>query len=237
MDFVTELTLDTLKRYKVLFVPQVEMVSREVAQILRQFVADGGALWADGRCGWLDDHVYLRNTIPGNGLDELFGCYEEDFIASPEPFRLAKARSYRHLQYLHPTIGEELARNNRHVTAVRNKYGKGETELWGSYVTLGLQREGEDADTMDQISDFAFRHGVKPIAETIPPQVLECSRLTGEKADLFVIGSRRHEPCTVELSFPDSYREFETAGQSQPGGSRLTLALGERETRIVIGWK
>ncbi len=237
VDFITELTLDTLKRYKVLFIPQVEMVSRETAQILRQFVADGGALWADGRCGWLDDHVYLRNTIPGNGLDELFGCYEEDFIASPEPLRLAKTRSYRHLQYLHPTTGEELARNNRHVTAVRNKFGKGETELWGSYVTLGLQREGEDADTMDQIRDFALRHGVHPVVETMPPQALECSRLAGKKADLFVIGNRRKEPCTFELSFPDSYREFETAGQSQPGGSRFTLALGERETRIVIGWK
>lgn len=237
VDFITELTLDTLKRYKVLFVPQVEMVSREVAQILRQFVADGGALWADGRCGWLDDHVYLRSTVPGNGLAELFGCCEEDFVAFPEPVRLAKARSYRHLQYLHPTTGEELARTGRHVTAVRNQFGQGETELWGSYVTLGLQREGEDADTMDQISDFAFRHGVRPVVETTPPQALECSRLAGERADLFVIGNRRHEPCTVELSFPDSYREFGTAGQSQPGGSRLTLALGARETRIVIGRK
>ena len=90
---------------------------------------------------------------------------------------------------------------------------------------------------MDQISDFAFRHGVKPIAETIPPQALECSRLTGEKVDLFIIGNRRTEPCTLELSFPDSYREFETAGQYQPGGSRLTLALEARETRIVIGRK
>ncbi len=237
VDFITELTLDRLKRYKVLFVPQVEMISRETAQLLRQFVADGGALWADGRCGWLDDHVYLRNAVPGNGLDELFGCCEEDFVAFAEPVRLAKARSYRHLQYLHPTTGEELARNNRHVTVVRNKFGKGETELWGSYVTLGLQRKGEDADTMDQIRDFAIRHGVHPVVETMPPQALECSRLAGEKADFFVIGSRRKEPCTFELSFPDSYREFETAGQSQPGGNRLTLALGERETRIVIGWK
>ena len=90
---------------------------------------------------------------------------------------------------------------------------------------------------MDQISDFAFRHGVRPVVETTPPQALECSRLAGERADLFVIGNRRTEPCTFEVKLPASYREFETAGQSQPGGNRLTLALGARETRIVIGWK
>ena len=237
VDFVTELTLDTLKRYKVLFVPQVEIISGETAQLLRQFVADGGALWADGRCGWLDDHVYLRNTVPGNGLDELFGCYEEDFVAFPEPFRLKKARGYRHLQYLHPTTGQELARNNRHVTAVRNKFGKGETELWGSYVTLGLQREGEDADTMDQISHFAIRHAARPGVKTTPSQALEFSRLVGEKVDLLVFSSRRKNPCTVEVKFPDSYREFETEGTSLPGGSQLALVFEAHETKIVIGWK
>ncbi len=237
VDFVTELTLDTLKRYKVLFVPQVEIISQETARLLRQFVADGGALWADGRCGWLDDHVYLRNTIPGNGLDELFGCCEEDFVAIPEPVRLKKARAFRHLQYLHPTTGEELARNNRHVTAVRNKFGKGETELWGSYITLGLQREGEDADTMEQISDFALRHAVRQDVETTPSRALESSRLVGKKVDLFILSSRRKNSCTVEMKFPDSYREFETAGTSLPGGSRLTLGFEALETKIVIGRK
>lgn len=237
VDFVTELTLDTLKHYKVLFVPQVEMISGETALLLRQYVADGGALWADGRCGWLDDHVYLRHTIPGNGLDELFGCYEEDFVAFPGPARLEKARSFRHLQYLHPTTGKELAWNNRYVTAVRNKFGKGEAELWGSYITLGIQREGEDVDTMNQISNFAIRHGVTPIVETIPPRALECSRLTGAVSDLFVFSNRLTESCSFEVKFPDSYRGFESAGGRLPGGNRLSLALDAHETRIITGRK
>lgn len=237
VDFVTELTLDTLKRYKVLFVPQVEMISREVAQLLRQYVADGGALWADGRCGWLDDHVYLRDRIPGNGLDELFGCYEEDFIATVEPFRLDAARSYRHLQYLHPTTGEELAWNNRHVTAVRNQFGKGEAELWGSYLTLGLQRDGEDAGTMDLISGFALRHGATPVVEATPARALECSLLAGKTADLFVFGNRLDRPCTFQIKFPNSYREWETNGKNPPGGNRLSLALDAHETQIVVGRK
>ena len=69
-DFVTELTLDTLKHYKVLFVPQVEMISGETALLLRQYVADGGALWADGRCGWLDAFM-LRYSARLNSLDYL----------------------------------------------------------------------------------------------------------------------------------------------------------------------
>ena len=120
---------------------------------------------------------------------------------------------------------------------MRNKFGKGETELWGSYITLGLQREGEDADTMEQISDFALRHAVRQDVETTPSRALESSRLVGKKVDLFILSSRRKNSCTVEMKFPDSYREFETAGTSLPGGSRLTLGFEALETKIVIGRK
>ena len=106
---------------------------------------------------------------------------------------------------------------------MRNKFGKGEAELWGSYITLGIQREGEDVDTMNQISNFATRHGVTPIVETIPPRALECSRLTGAVSDLFVFSNRLTESYSFEVKFPDSYRGFESAGGRLPGGNRLSL--------------
>ena len=240
VDFVTELEIleDVLDRYRVLYLPLVEIVSAPVAAKLRAFVERGGALWADGRCGFLDEHVFLRDTIPGHGLDEVFGCEEADFIGVPEKeLRIGEMRGFRHIQYLEPTTGEAVASANGRATAVRNRFGKGETLLAGSLVTLGIQKLGEDEATMAAIAGFALEHGAKPMLDLAPAGAVECSVLRGPEADVFILGNRQKEAISAEVRFEEEYCSFTLKNETLPGGKKLTLALAAGETQMAIGIK
>ena len=61
-DMVCELNLQDLKKYKVVIAPSLAMVSDEVAAALKEFVANGGTLIADGEFGFYDEQGKKRST-------------------------------------------------------------------------------------------------------------------------------------------------------------------------------
>ena len=190
---------------------------------------------------WLDEHLYLRDEIPGQGLAEVFGCHEADFIGmtlrQPD-FRVGAMLGFRHLQYLEPTPGTALAGTSPRATIVHNRFGRGETLLIGSQVTLGIQRRNEiDPATVAEVASFALNCGVEPMLRATPAGTVECSRLTGPETDIFILGNRRPEPISIEIEFTETYRQFETKGDTYPGGTKLQLSLKGRETRMVAGRK
>lgn len=243
VDFLSELELEEgiPARYRILYLPHAELVSARTATELRKFVERGGRVWADGRFGWLDEHLYLRSEIPGYGLAEVFGCHEADFVgmALRQPdFRVGAMLGFRHLQYLEPTTGTALAGTSPRATIVHNRFGKGETLLIGSQVTLGIQRRNEiDPATVAEVASFALKSGIQPMLQATPAGAVECSRLTGPEADIFILGNRRPKPVSVEIEFTETYRQFETQGDLYSGGTKLQLSLKGRETRMVIGRK
>ncbi len=240
VDFITECQIGEgiLKQYKVLYIPHVMVMSRKIAACIREFVANGGAVWADGRCAYLDEHIFLRDMIPGHGLDEVFGCQEADFVASRTPdFRLGALRGYLHRQYLTPTTGEVLVEENGKALVVRNSFGKGETLLAGSYITFELQRLGSDEATMNAMAEFAFRHGVKPVLNVEPSAKIECSVLHGPDADVFILGNRTQETVEARAVLDRGYSAFVRKNIRRAGGSILEQTLAPGETVMIIGYK
>ena len=153
-------------------------------------------------------------------------------------FRVGAMLGFRHLQYLEPTTGTALAGTSPRATIVHNRFGKGETLLIGSQVTLGIQRRNEiDPATVAEVASFALKSGIQPMLQATPAGAVECSRLTGPEADIFILGNRRPKPVSVEIEFTETYRQFETQGDLYSGGTKLQLSLKGRETRMVIGRK
>ena len=212
VDFVTEAQIEEgiLERYRVLFLPHVEIMGRTTAGKLKDFVRGGGRLWADGRCAFLDEHVYLRHMIPGHGLDEMFGCREADFVAVRDTDRMtlgnaAELQLYRHMQYLEPVAGEVVATCNGRPAAVRNLYGRGMAEINGSYLTRGLQIKADPA-TMDYLAQFAFDAGVTPTLTISPRTGFEACLLTGPETDVMVITNHTGAATEAVIALPGSYR-------------------------------
>jgi beta-galactosidase len=68
-----------LTRYKAIYLPFTYLLSREEGQWLAKYVEQGGYLFAATWCAQKDERTFLYETVPGAGLDELFGCREQSF--------------------------------------------------------------------------------------------------------------------------------------------------------------
>ena len=211
VDFITEAQIEEgiLANYRVLYIPHVEIMGSALANKLMSFVRDGGWVWADGRCAFLDEHVYLRQMIPGHGLDQMFGCQEADFVATRdiEPMVTCSGstlQTYRHMQYLQPTSGIVTATYQGHAAAIRNTYGKGIAELNGSYLTRGLTFNPDEA-TMDYLAQFAFDAGVKSKLDVTPKAGFEVCLLSGLDTDIIVVTNHTGTVTDAVLTAPQQY--------------------------------
>lgn len=74
------LSLDQLAEYKILYLPYQLVVPREVAGLLKEYVAGGGALVADARSAVIDELDFGYEINPGAGLDAVFGVRRDDWI-------------------------------------------------------------------------------------------------------------------------------------------------------------
>lgn len=245
VDFVTESQLadGVLGNYRVLYMPGVELVSRSSAEAIRQFVHEGGHLWADGRCAFLDEHVFLRETIPGHGLDEVFGCRESDFVAARgEPGihlqRGGRVRGHGMLQYLQPSAGEVLARHdNGQPAIVRNHYGKGLAEIVGSRVTLGLRSHSDEA-TMDYLAGFAAKAGLRPRVTMEPATGFEACFLEGETCDVIIVSNLMGEAARVRIRTPEAFVAVDCpmdgSGETQLNDHWVARFFQEGETAVIL---
>ncbi|MFB6194647.1 MAG: beta-galactosidase [Haloplanus sp.] len=71
--------------YDALYLPLPIMLPEELAAGVEAYVRSGGDLYASVRPAWNDVDGNLNDTIPGQGLDELFGCEERWIREDEEP--------------------------------------------------------------------------------------------------------------------------------------------------------
>jgi len=245
VDFVTEDQVDegALSRYKALYLPHVEVMGAAVASKVAEFVRGGGHAWADGRCAFLDEHVFLRHAIPGHDLVDVFGCREADFVAARDDATMhtvdgKRVRGLRHAQYLEPTTGTAAGTfDNGRVAIVTNRYGDGSAELVGSYLTLGLLRESDEA-TMDYLASFALARGVAPQVDVTPRAGFEVSALRGEGHDVFVVtnhtGARTEARIVAPAACASVSCPMDGAETTVLQGGRITRTFGVYETAVIF---
>ncbi len=69
---------EDFSRYRVVYVPFSPRISQASARTLAAYVAAGGTVVLEGSSGQFDDSMGVCPVVPGNGLDELFGCRRAD---------------------------------------------------------------------------------------------------------------------------------------------------------------
>ena len=236
-DFVTETQLqeNVLSKYKVLYLPYVRIMAPETAEKLKEFVAAGGAIWADGRCGYLDKHLFLRKCVPGHGLDKMFGCREIDEVAPrPKDQLVLKDGSalpvFREIQRLCAEGNAEvLAECNGYPAAVRNHYGKGTTELWGTYLTTNF-----GADLSGIIPKFAEENGVNVPVRVKSGKDVIASCCQGGDAVLAVFTSLAKTSQKITASLPVSSGKILTPASASWSKDGIELEIGPGETVDVL---
>lgn len=86
VDFIhrRDIEMQELSRYKLIIIPYPIMFTKIAAEGLKRYVKNGGCVVAEARLAWNDESGYASPTIPGMGLDEVFGVRERSVKMADE---------------------------------------------------------------------------------------------------------------------------------------------------------
>jgi beta-galactosidase GanA len=124
---------DDFSRYKVIYLPFSPRISSASAAKLKAYVKAGGTLVAEGSAAQFSDDMAVCTVVPGNGLDELFGCRRAD-VRTMHRLLIPKLRigastivTRMHKEVLEPVgTGKVIGRFSSGEPAVmENRYGRG----------------------------------------------------------------------------------------------------------------
>jgi beta-galactosidase len=222
VDFVhpDALEHDRLSQYKVLFLPYPVMLSRRVAEEVKEYVAEGGVAVAEARLAWNNARGYASPTIPGFGLDQVFGAREE--LIRPEANPRLIIQTGAHLPGLKAGDsvdaanfeedllplgqGKVLARfPDGKAAMVRIGYGRGTAILVGSFPALSYQRK-HDPSTKQLFLSLASLAGVTKEVRVSGPGTgeVEVRRLTSDREQFVFVFNHAADAAdaTISLQLP-----------------------------------
>lgn len=232
VDFVApaEVSANQLAPYKVLFLPFPVMLSREVAEGVKRFIEAGGMVVAEARLAWNDERGRAADTIPGFGLDKVFGVREKLMRPVERPQLLpdaawlpASGASINNMPVTNTVTGEGfeedleplpgarvLARFATGAAAITShSFGKGRAVLVGSFAALAYQRLAEaGAPEARQIArmflTLAQEAGVPRLVDASGPgsSAVELRRLLGENYQFVFIFNHAAAEADATISFP-----------------------------------
>ena len=136
LDFVDTRALETIHRYRLVYLPAMLVADERLAVILDEYVRQGGVLIAEEGVGLRDKRYWMNPTAPGAGLDRLFGAVQLKTEKARSPVAIAFGSSSLPVigrrAVLEPRGGEVLAEWPEGGAAiVTNIRGKGSTMLFG----------------------------------------------------------------------------------------------------------
>jgi beta-galactosidase len=246
-DCIAENNLDEMGRYKLILLPMVENMTAELAQRLRDYVAEGGTLIAESPFAFKDGDNMLQYRSPGFGLDEVFGGWTSDREGwetatpiktgtglvsakhlpgcsgklAPSPF-LSKVHFFWHEFTL--AGGEILAGYAPPIgtpAVIANNFGKGRAVLAGTEVFRQYIVNEQPAMT-DLLHREMIASGAKPTAQiTGERENVEVCRLTGSAGLLYLVINHNEREVKVEVELADSgpWTDLETGETREMSGS------------------
>ncbi len=139
LDFLSTRDLETIHRYRLVYLPAMLVVDGAVASILEDYVRQGGFLIAEEGLGLRDTRYWMATTAPGAGLDRLFGANQGKTIQSAVPGTLQLAGAELPVvgrrALLHPRGGRVVAEwPEGGAAAVAHVHGGGRTLLYGFHL-------------------------------------------------------------------------------------------------------
>jgi len=227
VDFVhtEDVVQNRLGQYKILFLPFPVMLSRDVADGVKRYVADGGTAVAEARLAWNDARGFASDVIPGAGLSEVFGA-RESVIKPADKVQMQTAASAAlpgipaHTaitgnafeEELEPLTGSTaLARFvDGSAAIVKKSEGKGSAILIGSFPALAYYHD-HDANIKRLFLSLAQAAGVSPEVEVSGTDVsgIEVRRLLGGGQEVIFVFNHASTTAdvTLRIRLPWSIRE------------------------------
>ncbi len=251
VDFVhpAALTTNELGQYKIVFLPYPVMLSSKVADVVKQYIAQGGTVVAEARLAWNNARGDASPVIPGFGMDQVFGARETLIRPEAAPHLLIQpsaslpgmtagesipAAAFE--EDLQPLAGARvLARFADGAPAIVEKsYGRGKAILVGSFPCLSYQRQ-HDSSTRQLLLSFARGAGVAPQVRVSGTGTsgLEVRRLVSEREQFLFVFNHAATPAeakiAVQMPWPVKQATDAVTGRDVPVRTESGRALLEED--------
>ena len=139
---IDQLRAGALGNYAVLYIPYSYAMDDQAVAGLREYVRNGGTLWADGLTTWKNETGEIRPTIPG-GLTDVFGIQASDIypVKVDEPYSVTSQNERGGELWKLPLElkGAEVVMRDRQGKpfATKHQFGKGQALYFEAAVALG----------------------------------------------------------------------------------------------------
>lgn len=251
------------KDYRLIILPYPVMISRPYISELIKYVEGGGTLLCEARAGWLDEKGQAFPTIPGGGLDQIFGCREARLLPMEKIGRMIISQNHPALPYLRSgdeldTVffeesfevkdkqAEVLAKSqDGEPLLVLKSHGRGRALVAGSFPGLAYHHFG-NKNNRSLFTGLAAWLGIKPDPEikiSSANALIEARYLNGPEYRLLFVFNRGGEKVKSQLLMilpweEASWKDLET-GQAVPTGRQdgrtsLELELEPQQVRVFL---
>lgn len=212
--------IDQLKQglangYSVLYIPYSYAIDDQGVAALREFVNQGGTLWADGLTGWKNEYGEIRPSIPGGSLSEVFGVQAFDIysVRADQPYSITGQDERGGELWKLPLElkGAEVLLRDKEGDpfATRNHFGKGQVIYYESALTLGYFKR-HNPTVQQWITEPAIKAQGDALVQMKRGSAGVCFRGLTHPSGPVAILSNWGNADTVEISFRGDYSVAET---------------------------
>ncbi len=140
-----QLKSGALQKFQVLYIPESYALDNAAIAALKNYVRNGGTLWADGLTAWKNATGEIRPTVPG-GLTDVFGVEASDIYPSQpdHPYSVTAQNEQGGELWRLPLQlkGAEVVLRTRDGKPfeVRHAFGKGQVYYFESAVSLAYDK-------------------------------------------------------------------------------------------------
>ncbi len=237
-----ELQPEELRQYKLVIVPYPLMLTRAEAEVLKQYVGDGGHLFVEARPGWVDERGHAEPVIPGFGWHEMFGVREKTIAPGQEfPIKWSEAEfqgmSFAEgFEVLSPSARAVAFTAEGAPIAYESNFKKGRAIIMGSFI--GQQNQLKPVEMHPIAGILAAWAGLSTPKLKAPPLV-ELREMDAPNGRLLFLFNHAEKPAAVELDeqqskHPSKIREL-ISGQNlkvSGQGFGLTTEIPAESVRV-----
>jgi beta-galactosidase len=161
---------EDIEGYRTLYVPYSVVMTDELADALKRWVARGNTLISEACPGYFNDRLTAGTVQPNLGLDELFGALEDEVEFTPDI--LSNLRLVINHMQVDGGVAIQTYRTTTgvpvgylldgRIAAVENTYGKGKTLLIGTHPSEAYFRtqSAENKAFFAQLLSFAGQEAI-----------------------------------------------------------------------------
>jgi beta-galactosidase len=227
-----ELKTGAAQRYSVLYMPYAYALDDQAVQAVRDYVQNGGTLWADGLVAWKNEYGEVRPRIPG-ALGDVFGADASDVYPVEKPYSVTAANEQGGELWKLPLKmkgGQVLVRaSDGQPFAIRHRFGKGQAIYFATALTLAYQRRNNP-----QVQKWIVQPALAANADT-PVKLEKGSGQVSFRAlegpdRAYAVLSNWGQADTVEVSFQGDYAKVANA----LSGAAMKLTRSNGKTMVTM---